>query len=295
MVFLDGMRIVPIVSDSMGVRSLSVFIEFKESPPLCIDGGVRIAPKRFGLPPTRLEERTLRRYTKLMEDCIRASGFVVISHYHYDHYMPDSDAYAEKRIFVKDPEEKINHSQRTRGELFRKINEKKAELFVADRKEFRFDDFTLSFSPPVPHGEDDTSLGFVLMTYVRDEETGETLLHTSDVQGPISVRTADKIMEYEPDLLIMDGAPTYLAEWERPEIMTRVRKNLQRIIEVVRGRIIYDHHNMRDDEWNLHLNGLKVDKLTTYAEYHRTSPLLLEAMRKDIWRMEHRRETHGKN
>jgi len=290
------MKVVPLVSDSMGVRPLSAFVEFRESPPLCIDGGVRLAPTRFGLPPTRLELRTLERYRRLIEDCIRASGFVVISHYHYDHYMPDSDDYAGKRLFVKDTEENINRSQKTRGAMFGKINEKKSEVIAADGREFRFDDFTISFSRPVPHGEDDSPLGFVLMTHVTDEKTGETLLHTSDVQGPVSVRTTEKILEYKPDLLIMDGAPTYLRNRDDPGSLKRVRDNLQRIIDAVGGRIIYDHHNMRDSAWKTHLDGLaNNERLTTFAGYHHCTPILLEAMRKDIWRMEHRREKHGKD
>ncbi|MCK4614681.1 MAG: MBL fold metallo-hydrolase [Thermoplasmata archaeon] len=282
------MKVIPLVSDSLGVRSLSVFVEFDNTDPLLIDGGARLGPKRYGLPPTELEKKALELYHKLIDKCVRKAGAVVISHYHYDHYLPDSTAYSGKTLYVKDPESDINRSQKTRGKLFLELQRNEARIIPADGREFHHGDITISFSAPVPHGEEDTPLGFVLMTLVKDSSTGETLLHTSDVQGPVSTKIRDRIIELDPDILIMDGAPTYLMEWKEPALINRVNQNLMAILDSVDGTIILDHHNLRDREWSDHIRKpLKSGRIETFAEFHDIKPLMLEAMRREIWRSEH--------
>jgi len=282
------MNIVPLASDSMGVRSLSLFVEQEEGTSILIDGGVRLGPRRFGLPPTELEKRALDRYTLLMEEGIRRADIVVISHYHYDHYIPDSTLYEGKILYVKDPENLINPSQRTRGTLFCDMQEDVAEVIPADGREFRHDDILLRFSQPVPHGEDDSNLGFVIMTGIRDEIKSEMLLHTSDVQGPVSMRTCEKIIEIAPDILVMDGAPTYLREWKDPFILERVEENLLSILDSLKGTIIMDHHNLRDSEWShFFRKAFRTGRIMNFSEFQHIIPLMLESRRKEIWRAEH--------
>ena len=99
----------------MGVRSLSVFVEYDDSMSILIDGGVRLGPKRYGLPPTNLELEALHTYEQVIELALKQASMVVVSHYHYDHYFPESIGYGGKKLFVKDPETRINSSQKTRG------------------------------------------------------------------------------------------------------------------------------------------------------------------------------------
>ncbi len=284
------MNIIPLVSDSLGVRSLSVFVEFNDGNSILIDGGARIAPKRYGLPPSGLELITLERYQRLMEICLEQASHVVISHYHYDHYLPDSTGYQGKTIFLKDVENKINRSQKTRGTLFRNIHQGKATMLAADGREFRDGDMLISFSCPVPHGEEDSPLGYVLMTMVQDLSSGKTLLHTSDVQGPVSTRTTNMIIDLDPDIVIMDGAPTYLREWQDPSLLQRINENLDALAGSIHGKVILDHHDLRDREWSKYSRTCKEQYgIRTYADYYRLDQLMLESKRNIIWRSENGR------
>ncbi len=282
------MRILPLASESLGVRSLSVFVELEDGPSILIDGGVRLGEKRYGLGPTQIELRALARYRLLMEDCLRRADIVVVSHYHYDHYLPASVGYSGKMLYLKDPENHINRSQKTRGMMFNELQKDESEIIIADGKTFIHDDIELSFSPPVPHGEPDSPLGFVLMTGIRDERTGETLLHTSDIQGPVSAGTADRIIDCNPDVLVMDGAPTYLQEWQDSLILDKVEENLLTITGSLKGKIIMDHHNHRDIRWNTYFRKAYANgRIMNFAEYQGTQPLMLESKRREIWRSEH--------
>ena len=53
---------------------------------------------------------------------------------------------------------------------------------------FDFGATKITLSQPVPHGEESSGLGWVLMTRVRSGAV--TFLHASDVQGPMSKETA---------------------------------------------------------------------------------------------------------
>lgn len=282
------MRILPLASDSLGVRSLATFVEFSDGSSLLIDGGVRLGPKRYGLAPTLLETRVLSRYERLITDCMKRADRIVISHYHYDHYFPDSMEYSGKTILAKDPIREVNRSQQIRGTLFHELWRDQATIEIADGREFTFDDIMITFSDPVPHGEDDSRLGTVLMTRIDDQTTGETLLHTSDIQGPVSTRTADSIESADPTHLILDGAPTYLQEWHDPLILGKVEENLTGILDAVNGTIIMDHHHLRDSEWrSFFRDAYARDRTMNFAEFQGGKPVMLESMRREIWRNEH--------
>lgn len=282
------MRIIPLASDSLGVRSLATFVEFGDGSSLLIDGGVRLGPIRYGLPPTELEIRTLARYESLIVGCLKRADRVVISHYHYDHYLPDSMDYSGKTLYVKDPVTGVNRSQRTRAKLFHELQKDDARLEIADGRDFTTDDVAVSFSKPVPHGEEDSPLGTVIMTTVKDFITGETLLHTSDVQGPVSARTVELIVDTDPTHLILDGAPTYLQEWHDPLLIGKVERNLNKILDAVGGTIIMDHHHLRDRDWRSYFVGAYArERIRNFAEYQGTRSCMLESLRKDIWRSEH--------
>lgn len=282
------MKVIPLASDSMGVRSLSVLVEIDGSNSILIDGGVRLGPKRYGLAPTNLEMEALKNYELVVQKALHGANMVIVSHYHYDHYFPDSTEYGGKTLFVKDPNSNINASQRTRGGLFTALQEEDSKVIVADGKEFTIDDITMRFSEPVPHGIEDSPLGFVLMTELHDERSGETLLHTSDVQGPVSMRTTEKIIDVNPDILILDGAPTYLQDWREPFVMERVQDNLIKILDSVKGTVIMDHHHLRDQDWrHIYSRAVKDREILNFAKYNGLEATMLESRRKDIWRSEH--------
>ena len=52
------MKIIPIASDYLGVRSMATYIETKDCK-LCIDPSAALGPKRYGLPPSKQELEAL--------------------------------------------------------------------------------------------------------------------------------------------------------------------------------------------------------------------------------------------
>ena len=53
-----SMKIIPISSDSLGVRSMATYIETKDCK-ILIDPSAALGPKRYGLPPHQKELETL--------------------------------------------------------------------------------------------------------------------------------------------------------------------------------------------------------------------------------------------
>lgn len=114
-------------------------------------------------------------------------------------------------------------------------------------RSFKFGRTAINFSTPVIHGEENSDLGWVIMTtIVYDLE--ERVLFTSDVQGPMSERTLDVILAENPHLAIIGGPPLYLAGMVRQENIDKALKNLERIAGEVPITIL-DHHLLRDEDW----------------------------------------------
>ncbi|HDO19729.1 MAG TPA: MBL fold metallo-hydrolase, partial [Thermoplasmatales archaeon] len=81
------MKVIPITSDSLGVRSLAVYVETKDCR-LIIDPSAALGPSRYGLPPHPLEIEALDKAKREIREIARECDLFVISHYHYDHYDP---------------------------------------------------------------------------------------------------------------------------------------------------------------------------------------------------------------
>jgi len=117
----------PIWFDSMGAKSACTLVRTPDIN-ILIDPGVAIMQPSF---PATIEQKTEWLATaenKIKEACKKVD-IQIISHYHYDHYFPDDlDIYRKKIIFIKNPNEYINHKQRTRGEEFYKSICKKFEI-----------------------------------------------------------------------------------------------------------------------------------------------------------------------
>ncbi len=123
------------------------------------------------------------------------------------------------------------------------------EVKFADGKEFRFGDTIIRFSNPMFHGMEFDRLGWVLAVVI--EHAGEKLLYTSDLQGPVIEDYAAWIIDERPDLLIVDGPPTYLFGYMLNRInLGRAVENMCRIIRESNAElIIYDHHLLRDAKY----------------------------------------------
>ncbi|WP_297462729.1 MBL fold metallo-hydrolase [Thermococcus sp.] len=288
------MRVIPIASESLGVRSLATFIE-ASGLKILIDPGVALGPKRYGLPPARIELETLQKMRRKLQGYARRADVVIISHYHYDHHMPffeglyesSSEEYArevyqDKLLFLKHPKENINFSQRKRAwALLRNAEPIARKIEFTDGKTFDLGGVRLEFSPAVPHGREGSKLGFVVMVLVDDGS--QRIIHASDIQL-LNRKSVEWVVEKNPDLLITGGPPTYLGKRTEGSWETGI-KNLNEIIRETNAEIILDHHIVRDKRYQEFFDELEV-RPKTFAGYLRIGDRPLEAYRREL----HRRE-----
>ncbi len=282
-------------ADSIGARSLSTCIETEEGIKIMIDPGVSYAPRRYGLPPHPREMTRLCEIKERIKREIEDADIIVITHYHYDHYLyhkEDIELYRNKILLIKNPEEKINFSQRIRAyRLLQKNRVKdlaKKILFLDSNKVKITRLLNIIGSEPYPHGSPGTKLGYIVMPVVNC--CNITVLFGSDVQGPIDTSAKKYILHVKPDILIMSGPPLYLSgsKLEEEEVEKGVI-NLKHIVAQLRNAsIIVDHHSARSQDYLSLLAVLKRanPRVVSGAEYMNTNLELLEAMRKELWENE---------
>ena len=203
------MNIIPIASDSLGVRSMATYVETKDCK-IFIDPSAALGPKRYGLPPAKEEQEALFKTKLKIAELAEQCKVLIISHYHYDHYDPNEVFYKGKKVFAKDITKDINKSQKQRGTDFKNTVENICDLEYCDNSTHQIGNTTITFSPPFFHGPENVRLGYVIMTTIDDGE--KKILHASDVQGPVTTRAKEYILDQKPDLLIMDGPPTIFNE-----------------------------------------------------------------------------------
>jgi predicted metallo-beta-lactamase superfamily hydrolase len=278
------MKIIPIASDSLGVRSMATYVETNDSK-ILIDPSAALGPKRYGLPPHDKEHKVFNETKKKISEIAQKCEILTISHYHYDHYNPEEEFFKEKKVFLKEISIDINKSQSQRGADFKNKVEKNCELIYCDNSKHRIGDTEIIFSPPFFHGPENIRLGYVIMTTVNDG--GKRILHASDVQGPVSKNATKYIIDQKPDILIIDGPPTNMLGFRfSKKNLQKASENLVKIIEKLKCEIILDHHIIRDLKYKeafpdpYRKGGVK---LKTFAEYLGKENNTLEANRKNLW------------
>lgn len=258
---LKKIRVIPLASESFGVRSMCTYVETPDVRVL-LDAGASLGPKRFGFPPHPREYKAMASCRKRISKAVEKAEVVTISHYHFDHHTPSykdwchnwssaevaKEIYWKKLVFIKSYRSMVNFSQRRRGWLFVKTSGKHAErLEVADGKVFKFGNTQLRFSDPVFHGIENSALGWLLMTTIECDD--ERLLFASDVQGPMHNHTMKKIIAERPKLIIIGGPPVYLTGFRvREEYVQQGMKNLERLVRRVPVTIL-EHHLLREERW----------------------------------------------
>ena len=287
------MRVIPLASESLGVRSLATFVE-AGGIKILLDPGVALGPRRYGLPPAKIELETLQKMRRKIQAYARKADIVTISHYHYDHHTPffeglyesSSEEYARevysgKRLFIKHPRENINFSQRKRAWAFLKKAEPIAgKVEFADGRSFDLGGVTLEFSPAVPHGSEGSRLGFVVMVLIDD---GTRLIHASDIQL-LNRKAVEWIIEKVPDVLMTGGPPTYLGKRAEGSWEVGV-KNLNEIIRETGAEVILDHHIVRDRNYPRFFDELE-KRPKTFASFLRVEDRPFEAYRRELHRIE---------
>ncbi len=283
------MKLKLVAFDSMGARSAATIIDAKGLK-IFIDPGVSYAPRRYGLPPHKLEMERLEELREAIYSEASKVDVIVISHYHYDHYEPYADFYEGKILIIKHPEKNINTSQRIRASIFLKNKSQLPErIYHADGSTIEIGNVVLRFSQPVPHGPEGSKLGFVVMTLIDDGNY--RVLHTSDTQGPISDRAVKIIEHMRPNLIIDCGPPTYFEGFKiYTEDIERAINNIIRLLSIPGlETLIIDHHTLRDLNYKERLKRVYEEanklgkKILTAAEYMGKPVEQLEALRKKLW------------
>ena len=284
------MNITPLVAESMGSRSMATFVETADCK-ILIDPGVNVAKYRHGLTPHPLEQWCLEKNRERIHLFARLADVIVITHYHFDHFLPDvPDMYRDKILLLKNPNQHIDVNQRNRAFEFLKLIEgRPREVSYVDDRTLSLGESRIVFSPPIPHGPTQ-DMGFVIQVAIQVDE--ETFLFTSDVQGPCRDDPVDFILSQNPDFLYLDGPVTYMqrdSSAEEPLETTLAR--VEMIIEKTRVHtVIIDHHLLRDVHWEEKIEPLYILArqrgilLQTAAEFRAEENNLLEARRNQLYK-----------
>jgi len=242
------MEISFIAFDSFGVKSSCIQLKTKDCC-ITIDPGIAFETNSFPLTLTEKAVLDLK-YRRAIKKACKESDIIVITHYHYDHHIPEASLYKNKILLIKDPEKNINRSQKARALYFLSIVKNNVEIKITDSQTFKFGKTIIKFSKPLWHGVRGTKLGKVLMVTVEEKRKSRIrkVLYSSDIDGPYIREYADLIIKENPDILILDGHPTYLLGYLASfALLKKVLLNTIKILEKTNCKLyILDHHLLRD-------------------------------------------------
>lgn len=277
------MKIVPLAADSLGVRSMATFVEVAGTGVL-LDPGASLAPSRFGLPPAEEEWEALRRANDRISAYATRAAIVFVSHYHEDHFRTDPASYAGRRVLLKDSRRMVQGQQARRAAELARALADCAHVVRADGLVLREAGFVLEVSPPLPHGLEGTSMGYLAAVTIVDEAERERFVFASDVQGPLSAVAAAWLIRQRPATVYLSGPPSYMEHEIGPAIIDRGIEHLRRLVDTTGCRVIMDHHALRDRRWAARFAGLlETGRVTTAAGYLGLDETILEVRRAELW------------
>jgi predicted metallo-beta-lactamase superfamily hydrolase len=274
------MQVIPLAADSLGVRSMATYVESGELR-LLIDPGAVLAPRRFGLEPAPEEEEALSRARHRIDGYARRATLVTLSHYHADHYWPESELYAGRRILAKDPQHMIDAHQGSRGRALWRAIRTSARVERAEGATAEIGGVAIKVSPPLAHGLEGAGFGFVVAVTVDD---GHRFVHAADVQGPASAVATAYLLRERPDLVYLSGPPIYLESHVGRAVVEQGVANLLRLVREAGCRVIVDHHAVRERRFRERLApAFETGRVVTAAEYLGRRDECLEARRPELW------------
>ncbi|MFW6196103.1 MAG: MBL fold metallo-hydrolase [Thermoplasmatota archaeon] len=142
---MDKIKVEPIWSDSMGAKSLCVKVSTDDTN-IMIDPSAAVMQKSYPIETDRkyqLLSDAKEKITREAEDV----DHMIVTHYHYDHHFLPKDEnlnfskiFEDKKIWIKNPNEWINHSQWKRSRKFLRslINYKQKKQEVTSLAEYEF-------------------------------------------------------------------------------------------------------------------------------------------------------------
>lgn len=250
------MDVEPVAAESLGVRSFATKVSYEDTT-IVIDPGSGVKERSTGRPHP-VEYEALQSAAHRIDEVTKTADAIVVTHYHRDHYVPleedfygtwstpkrSREVYADAHVYAKDYTSNINEHQKGRAKDLRRVFDGMATgLTWADDESVEVGPMSLQFSPAVPHGRAGTRFGWVIMVAIDGPD--ETVVYTSDVQGPIEAETTDWILAQEPDLVLVDG-PSLPPNHSWASDPSDGRDNLLRLAEV--ANLIVDHHPNRSWE-----------------------------------------------
>ncbi|MFW9907092.1 MAG: MBL fold metallo-hydrolase [Candidatus Thorarchaeota archaeon] len=293
-----GIEIVPLAAESMGVRSLCTYLRTPDVS-ILLDPSAALA-FRPPYDPHPYEYLALESSLSRIRQVAMDVEIITVSHYHFDHVRPGItdwrynfstreerlSLYSGKKILAKDGRENVNASQRRRAFYFEKDLRGKVEIEWADGKRFTFGDTTITFSLPLPHGPEDSKLGYVLSTLI---EFGDSrFLFAPDVQGPISRKTLAYFLKLDPHVVILGGPPIYLKQFSEHESQEALYA-LTTLVTAV-DYLVVDHHLLRTTDWEQWIKPIQLaaeragHTIGTMADLAGQDRTLLEASREELYR-----------
>jgi len=277
------MKVLPLAADSLGVRSMATYVEAGGTA-ILIDPGATLAPSRYGLPPSAEEWDALKRANDRISAYAARARYIFVSHYHEDHFRSDPATYAGRTVLAKDPRRMVSGVQARRGQALWAALEKPARPQAVDGVALTTPDLDLHASPPLPHGAEGTTLGYVVALVIVDHREHERFVFASDVQGPLSSVVAAWLIQQRPTTLYLSGPPSYVERELGTAAIERGIENLRRVLDATGCRVIMDHHAMRDPRFATRFERLwETGRVVTAAAHLGLSAQPLEAGRDRLW------------
>jgi uncharacterized protein len=276
-------KILPLAADSLGVRSMATYVEAGATG-LLIDPGATLAGARYGLPPSREEWEALKRANDRISAYATRARYVFVSHYHDDHFRSDPASYAGHVVLAKDPRRMVSGAQARRAHALWTGLAGHARVQPADGVRLTTPDLDLTVSPPLPHGVEGSTLGYVVALTVVDDREHERFVFASDVQGPLSPVAAAWLIQQRPTTLYLSGPPSYVEREVGTALIERAIDHLRRIVDTTGCRVIMDHYAMRDPRASSRFERLwATGRVITAAAHLGVAAQPLEARRDRLW------------
>jgi len=152
--------------------------------------------------------------------------------------------YRRKELLEKGRKWFLDRVSRWRNDMWIK---EPGDIKFADSRSFKYKDLEIKFTEPIYHGIEYSKTGWVLGVVFKYLD--RKIIYSSDIQGPTIEDYAYWIIREDPDILFLDGPPTYLIPYMFNLInFRRTIENIKRIIKESNSLklVIYDHHLTRD-------------------------------------------------
>lgn len=301
---IEYVDVIPIAEESLGVRSMAMFVKTKDIS-ILLDPGISLSPRRFGLPPHPMEIERVKALRRILEEYAKEATHVFISHYHRDHFTvpypsiymgTDENSYRRiyegKHMLMKSPSD-INWSQRRRYYgLIKAIEGIVRDASYVDGEVMTINNTKLIVSKSLPHGTQGARTGRVISISIIEGDYRFTYM--PDVEGPVTQEAMDYLFQVRPQFLVVGGPPLYLNRGEFNEAYMRLAIN--NLVTLIKSgfleRLVIAHHTLRELTWRDKLQEIfnaaresRVD-LTTYAGLLNREDELLEARRKELYNAE---------